>query len=60
LHLLTKNENFSLKGQRVKNFSSIELRCPVSAEMMFMSLALHILLVINVSKLVNMWLMKTP
>jgi hypothetical protein len=37
LHLLDKNENFSLKGQRVMNFSSTQLRYPVSEEMMFMS-----------------------
>jgi hypothetical protein len=37
LHLLTKNENFTLKGQRVTNFSTTQLRCPVSEEMMFMS-----------------------
>jgi hypothetical protein len=37
LHLLTKNENFSLKGQRVMDFSSTQLRCPGSAKMMFMS-----------------------
>jgi hypothetical protein len=37
LHLLDKNENFCLKGQRDMNFSSTQLRYPVSEEMMFMS-----------------------
>jgi hypothetical protein len=60
LHLLTKNENFSQRGQRVMNFSLTELRCPVSTEMMLWVFVLHILLVDDVNKLVNMWLMKTP
>jgi hypothetical protein len=58
LHLLTKNEDFRYYGQRVTNFLVTLLCCPVFHQIDAMSFVLHILLVDNVNKLMNMGLMK--
>jgi hypothetical protein len=54
LHLLTKNGIFCYCGQRVMNFLVTPLCCPVFHQIGAMSFILHILLVDNVNKLVNM------
>jgi hypothetical protein len=58
LHLLTKNGDFFYYGQRVMNFLVTLLCCPVLNQIDAMSFILHILLVDDVNKLVNMGLMK--
>jgi hypothetical protein len=58
LHLLTKNEDFCYYGQRVTNFLVTLLCCPVFHQIDAMSFFLHILLVDNVNKLVNVGLIK--
>jgi hypothetical protein len=58
LHLLTKNGDFFYCGQRVMNFLVTLLCCPVFHQIDAMSFILHILLVDNVNKLVNMGLIE--
>jgi hypothetical protein len=58
VHFLTKNEDFCYYGQRVTNFLVTLWCCLVFHQIDAMSFILHILLVYNVNKLVNMGLMK--